>query len=115
MTLAGFMFSALLWKKKLIYAYEAATDLIRFQLHGWVQPSGTTDAPHFLSQIRETSCIHDYGEYADKCFWPWFRTIYVMQIILISVFIIEKRKLELLFFRHKMIGKFGRKIFIKKR
>jgi len=65
--IAGFTLSALIWKKK-SNAYEAATDLIRFQLHGWVQSSGTTDAPHFLSRIRETSCIHDYDEYADKCF-----------------------------------------------
>lgn len=39
---------------------------------------------------------------------PWFRAIYVMHIILINVFIIEKRKLELLFFRCKTIGKFER-------
>lgn len=94
---AGFTLSALIWNKK-IYAYEAATDLIWFQLHGWVQPSGTTDAPHFLSQIRETSCIHDYGEYADKYFTMIRYVTYVMHIILLSMFIIKKQKLELLLF-----------------
>lgn len=67
-----------IWKKE-TYAYETATDLIRFQLHGWAQSSAATDAPLILSQIRETSCIHEYDEYADKCFTVMYS--YVMHII----------------------------------
>lgn len=80
-----FLLLALKFEKE-TYAYETATDLIRFQLHGWAQSSAATDAPYILSQIRETSCIHEYGEYADKCFIV-IRT-YVMHIILIRIFII---------------------------
>jgi len=66
-----------IWKKE-TYAYETATDLIRFQLHGWAQSSAATDAPLILSQIRETSCIHEYDEYADKCFTVMYSHVYVM-------------------------------------
>lgn len=65
-----------IWKKE-TYAYETATDLIRFQLHGWAQSSAATDAPLIL-QIRETSCIHEYDEYADKCFTVMYSHVYVM-------------------------------------
>lgn len=100
----SFLFLVLIWKKNL-YAYEAATDLIRFQLHGWVQSSAATDASHFLSQIRKTSCIHDYGEYADKCF-TMIRTpyIYVMHISFFSKHFYQLsigKKVELLLFHNR--------------
>lgn len=84
-----FLLSALIIWKKETYAYETATDLIRFQLHGWAQSSTATDAPYILSQIRETSCIHEYDEYANKGF-----IVIRMHIILISIFIIKKQEGE---------------------
>lgn len=78
--------------KKETYAYETATDLIRFQLHGWAQSSSAaTDAPHILSQIRETSCIHEYDEYADKGFTVIRTCMSHAHHFLVSIFIIQKQ------------------------